>query len=463
MSPSEIGDEFASIALGDERLNRRARSLAERVSAAPGASFPKMATSPSEREAMYRFVENDRVAWEGILAPHQEATGQRCRELGTVVVPHDTTFCSFDGDREGLGPVAGNKRGFGAHFSLAVSSDARRAPLGVLALSPFVREDRPRVRTKAERSARTIETRAIARDDKESARWWRGVVEVEERLGRDVSCIHVMDQEADDYALLASLVGGAYRFVVRGSAERRLQRQGARVSDVLDAVEASAFRTVPLTARTKPGPNHVARRERNATLQIRATTVELRRPQHAQHDAPQVQLHVVQVFEASPPADADRIEWTLYTTEPIRTADDLIAIVDYYRARWRIEEYFKALKTGCAYEKRQLESYAALLRALALLAPIAWHLLAIRTLAHEAGDEPASLVVDDVQLEVLRFLVPQHRMPARPSVRDVFLAIAAVGGHIRQNGEPGWLVLGRGFDDFVKAEAVWRAAAAARR
>lgn len=456
-------EEFASISLGDERLNRRALTLAAQASRAPAASFPKMATSPSEREAMYRFIENDRVAWEAILVPHQEATGQRCRALGTVVVAHDTTFFSFEGEREGLGPIAGKKRGFGAHFSLAISADLRRVPLGVIALSPFVREDRPRLRTNAERSARTLATRAIPRDGKESSRWWDGVVEVESRLGGDVSCVHVMDQEADDYALVASLVRGGRRFIVRGSAERRLERRGPRVIDVLHEVTATAFRTVPLTARTKPGPNHVARRERDATLKIRATTVEICKPQHAQHDAPQIQVHVVQVFEPSPPAGADPVEWTLYTTEPIDGADDLVAIVDHYRARWRIEEYFKALKSGCSYEKRQLTTYAALLRALALLAPIAWHLLAIRTLAHNASDAPASEVVDDVQLDVLRFLAPHYRMPTHPKVRDVLFAIAAIGGHIRQNGDPGWLVLGRGFEDFVKAEAIWRAASQVRR
>jgi hypothetical protein len=333
-----------------------------------------------------------------------------------------------------------------------------RAPLGVIALSPFVREDRPKLRTKAERSARTIETRAIPRDRKESARWWNAVCEAEARLGCDVSCIHVMDQEADDYALLASLVEGGHRFVVRGSVDRRLERGGRRVSDVLDEVTATAFRTVPLSARTKPGPNHSARRERNATLDIRAITVEISKPQHAQHHVGQIRLQIVHVSEPSPPADAEPVSWTLYTSESINTAEDLVAIVDYYRARWRIEEYFKALKTGCAYEKRQLVSYAALLRALALLVPIAWHLLAIRTLARQGGDTPASAILDEVQLAVLRFLTPNYRIPPHPTVRDVLLAIADIGGHIRQNGDPGWLVLGRGFEDFTKAEAVWRAA-----
>jgi hypothetical protein len=38
------------------------------------------------------------------------------------------------------------------------------------------------------------------------------------------------------------------------------------------------------------------------------------------------------------------------------------------------------------------------------------------------------------------------------------LGIAALGGHIRNNGDPGWLVLGRGFTRFVEAEEIWRLA-----
>ena len=36
------------------------------------------------------------------------------------------------------------------------------------------------------------------------------------------------------------------------------------------------------------------------------------------------------------------------TTEPIDTVEQVLRIVDWYRARWVIEEFFKALKTGCA-------------------------------------------------------------------------------------------------------------------
>lgn len=460
-SVPDISREFRNVTLGDERLDKRLTAIVERAASAPSASFPKMMSSVAEREAFYRFIDNERVAWEAILTPHVGATVDRCRPEGFVRIAHDTMFSSFEGDREGLGPLAGKKRGFGAHFSLAVSANELRAPLGILALSPFVRQDKPKVRTKEERAARVKALRQTPRSEKESARWLEGALVTEERLGPQVACLHVMDQEADDFALLADLVQHGLRFVVRGSATRCVNKaEGIHVGDVLSEVTAQAFRTVPLTARTKPGPNHVARGERMAILTIRATTVMLPRPQHTQHETQLLHLNVVQVFEPNPPPDTEPVEWTLYTTEPIETADELAAIVDHYRARWRIEELHKAIKTGCSFEKRQLGSYDALVRALALLTPVAWRMLALRTLAREAPHRPASELVDDVQIQVLRFLAQNYKIPPCPTVRDVMLAIADVGGHIRQNGDPGWIVLGRGFEDFVKAEAAWRAALA---
>jgi hypothetical protein len=36
-------------------------------------------------------------------------------------------------------------------------------------------------------------------------------------------------------------------------------------------------------------------------------------------------------------------------------------------------------------------------------------------------------------------------------------SVAALGGHIKNNGDPGWMVLGRGFRRFAEAEEVWQA------
>ena len=150
------------------------------------------------------------------------------------------------------------------------------------------------------------------------------------------------------------------------------------------------------------------------------------------------------------------VEWTLYTTEAISTKQQLLRVVDIYRSRWVIEEYFKALKTGCSLEKRQLESYDALSRALALFVPIAWRLLLARGIARARPDSAASTVLTRTELTVL-----QHRLdlevPPR-TAEDALNAVASLGGHLKRNGPPGWQTIGRGMETLYLLVAGWQLA-----
>ena len=124
-----------------------------------------------------------------------------------------------------------------------------------------------------------------------------------------------------------------------------------------------------------------------------------------------------------------------------------------------IEEYFKALKTGCRYEARQLEQLQTFSTALGLFIPIAWQLLLIRSYAR-IPHVPANAVITDSRLHVLRVLCAKHdhQIPRTPTARDIMRAVALLGGHIRQNGEPGWIVLWRGYETLLDAEYVIEAA-----
>ena len=46
-------------------------------------------------------------------------------------------------------------------------------------------------------------------------------------------------------------------------------------------------------------------------------------------------------------------------------------------------------------------------------------------------------------------------MPANPNVVDALFAIAALGGHIKNNGAPGWMTLARGFETLQFLELGW--------
>jgi hypothetical protein len=198
-----------------------------------------------------------------------------------------------------------------------------------------------------------------------------------------------------------------------------------------------------------------------ATLAFAATKVSLRRPEKKPKEWPEsLALNVVRVWEIDPPPGESPVAWTLLTSDPIDDVDALLRVVDRYRARWVIEEYFKALKTGCAYEKRQLESFDALVNVLAIYAPIACQLLRLRSEARRAPDAPATDVLTPTQLQVLRRRY-RKPLPEEPTARDVLLAIAAIGGHLKRNGEPGWQTLGAGYEKLLALVEGWELAMSA--
>jgi Transposase DNA-binding/Transposase DDE domain len=456
-------DELASGTLGDQRLNERRNRLLAVLERHPDAGFPEVCVDDAEVEALYRFLRNRRVVPAAILAPHLQATHERCAAIGEALVIHDTTDMVFagEGTRRGLTRLGPGRQGFWLHAAFAVSTDGLRAPLGVLNLLPFVRRPRAPGTTKDDRER-------FADPAKESRGWGESVAQVRQRFGTETTAIHIMDRAGDSYELFSDLVAHHDRFIVRLTHDRRvvtaeggdgalhdaLPHRDARCErDVVLAVRRNGHRT--LSSRTF----HPAREQRVATLRMAAQRVEVQRPALVRppHPATLV-VHIVYVWEVNAPADADPVEWRLMTTEPIDTVEQIVQIVDWYRTRWLIEEFFKALKTGCAYEKRQLESYQTLLVALALLAPIAWRLLLLRHLARALPAPAATVALSPRQLQVLRACRAGATLPLVPTVAEALRVVARLGGHLRQNGPPGWLVLARGLQTLLTMELGWSAA-----
>jgi len=449
-----LAAEVADSNFDDERLNKRLRAIVAGLAANPRRSLPKSFDSAG-LEGAYRFFSNHRVTPNDILAAHVEKTRLRCQNAGDFLVIHDTTKFAyrFDGDREGLGRVqvhnAKSKQVFFAHVSLALSADGTRRPLGVAALKTWIRS--------AKKSA-------------EHQRWEAQLRTPSERLDGLKTAIHLMDREGDDYDMFVSLVRDGHRFVVRALQNRWLEHEPkpTKLHDAFASLEATIGRQAKLTRRKEHrnpvnAKTHPARTARTANLSVAATTVALKRPQtrrdyvDASSLPASLSINVVRVWEANPPAGEEPTEWFLYTTEPIDTAEQQLAIVDHYRARWTIEEYFKALKTGCEFEKRQLQDFESLINLLATFAPIAYQLLLIRSEARRAPDADALSVISRDHLDVLR-ACGRRKLGPSPTTRDVYLAIAALGGHIKYAPDPGWLTLARGFEELETLTTGWIAA-----
>ncbi len=452
--------EIEGASLGDARLTRRAVHLVDRLAAAPAKSFPLQVENDGELEALYRFVNNEKVAPELLLEPHYRATALRAAEQGQVIVIHDTTGFSFGGEtrRKGLGRIKTGGQGFNAHAALVVSLSTG-APLGVIGVIATFRQGAPRAYP---------DTQSKRHNRRREFKRWETLVELSSQRLNGTQAVHVMDREADAYTVFCELVANEQDFVIRSKDNRMLDvPRGDDIEPRLlyDALERATYvmtRDVQLStkrpdkmARLRKAPRRMMRL---AQLEVNATRVAIRHPpftagkSRRESKLPRcVAVNVVHVREIGAPKEETPIEWVLLTTLPIDTVKQVELIIDCYRRRWLIEEYFKAIKTGCAYEKRQLESKHALLNALALFIPVAWRLLTLRYLAREGPSDLGIPVLSQRQVAILRAR-RKVALTKRPSTQELLMAIAAEGGHIKNNGDPGWQVLGRGYEKLLYME-----------
>jgi hypothetical protein len=457
---ASLAHEYDGAKLGDPRRGRRLHRIVEAANERPGVGFPQMFDSDSQTEGFYRFVNNDNVDSAGVLSGHVKASLGRAEQEGICLIVHDTTELSYSGEiaRAGLGRLGGSDAGYLAHVSLLVSADGERVPIGVAAVEHFARTG------KQKRKANSKERRNDT--TRESTRWQRQCAHVEALRGERFEAIHVMDREADIYDVVAWAVQNEARFVIRAAQDRSIvDDDAARLFDSLSALAAVTTRTIEVSERRSPKApaqrkRHPKRSAHTATIAIAGRRVVLRRPQRAGSKLPPtVEINVVRVWEPAPLPGEPAVEWVLITTEPIDTEQQLCRIVDWYRARWTIEEFFKALKSGCAIEKRQLESYDALTIALAIFVPIAWRMLLLRSLSRTSPEGPATRVLNTIQLRVLA-----RKLRRDPStlltVEQCLYAVAKLGGHLKSNGAPGWQTLGRGYEKLLILEEGFRAAMA---
>lgn len=454
-----VADEFAWVELGDKRLNTRATTLAKTLATNPAAGFPKV-LSESELTAYYRFVNNENVTFEGLFEAHVDATKRRAQHVSRVIVAHDTTDFRFSEEvvRKGLGPMDNGGQGFYGHASVAF--DSLRQPLGALAFEEWTRK------AKDPNAPKPTKKERYEAPDNESLRWMRAVNRTEKELaGNGVDIIHVMDREADDYDILVELVNDRRKFVVRASTDRRLsgEQLNQKLKPFARTLDVRVERSAKLAHRKKKRPakevkKFPPRESRIAQLSFSAGTVILRRPNRADNQLPhELELNVVHVIELNPPKDCEAVEWFLLTNQAIDTEEQILRIVDDYRTRWGIEEFFKALKTGCSIEKRQHESKHALLNALAIFFPIAWALLTLRHVSRDprTRDLPATEILTPPQIEIIR-LKSKGKLGPAPTVRDAVMALARYfGGHLRRNGDPGWQVLGRAYESLLLVQLGW--------
>lgn len=424
--------------MGDVRLNRRVRLVATALARDPGWSIPHAAGSWAATKAVYRLCGHKAVSREKLLEGHYQATAARAQQEDEVLVVGDTTYLNYSHHPKtrGLGKIGtrtqpAQLQGFLVHTALAVSVSGHRV-LGLLHQQTWVRE---------EFQEAGEDRRQMRQRPRESQKWQTPIGPVSERLGSSRRAIFVYDREGDVFEVVEEMQEAAARFVIRASVNRRLDAAGEDRQYLFDSIRAE-----PIRAYTEVHlPSGGGRPERTARLSLRAATYDLLPPKARKRTGAPRRVNVVLAREENPPVGEAPLEWILLTSEPIATPEQIQAVLGHYCGRWKIEEYHKALKTGCRIEQRELETRERLEALLGVLSVIAWRLLALRDAARQDPKAPVQPTLTDTQCRILQRL--DAALTGSSTARPYFLAIAKLGGFLgrKRDGEPGWITLWRGF------------------
>ena len=404
----------------------------------PAGSIPQQAQDWTQAKATYNLLDNQHLTFQAVASPHWERTRQ-CSP-GRYLILEDTTEASWRQNRQvqDTAPVGnGSGHGFLLHSALLVSATTDDIH-GLAAQTIHYRQPKPAHENDSQRVKRPRESQV-----------WLTVIDQIGMPPVGVEWVHVLDRGGDNFEVFCRVRQHHTDCVVRAAVlPRKIVSPAGDTQPLRDYVAMlSVAGTYQLKLRRRP-----KQPARTATVEVSYGSVVMPRPRFCSPWAKQeepVPLNVVHAREKDGPSKG-AIEWVLYTTLPVGNLSEALAVIAAYEKRCQIEEWHKALKSGCQLERRQLKKARRLEVLLGILGVVAVRLLQLRSVARSDPERAALEVVPALYVKVLQ---RARRIPVgQPwTVGRFFRELAKLGGFLgrKGDGEPGWQTIWRGWEQLV--------------
>ena len=412
----------------------------------PGSCIRRLAGNRSREVRFTRFLRNDRVGVAEMASHVASRTAERVGDREIIVV-QDTSELILGGRRakaNGYGPVGkgGGTRGLLLHAALAIDA-SNDALLGLVDVQVWNRD-----------KGKVTPRRSRVMADKESQRWLSATVQASAALSAARSITVISDRESDIYEHFARRPENV-GLIVRSNWNRKIKLQSGASMQLFAFVdslpEAARF---SVTIPAAPG-----RKERTAELALRFSPVRLCRPHPSPGpDLPDgIPLTMVDVREVSSNHDGKPIHWRLLTTQAVKSSKQARRIVDLYRKRWTIEEFFRTLKSaGFDIEKADIGDPGVMIKFVAAAAVATVTIMQLvrardgttkEDLA-EAFEPDERPVLEALSVELEGATARQKNPHPKGTLAFAAWVIARLGGWTAYYGKPGPKVMRLGLEDF---------------
>ena len=365
----------------------------------------------------------------------------------------------------------------GLHLHLTLAVSGAGLPLGVLCCGfdePPAREashEQDPGQGGEEPAGKKDTVQGVGDSANETQRWLDGLHDVARaasQLPRKTRVISVMDREADFFELFdAQRRMGGIDVLVRAQHDRRLGEGVAKLFATLRnapadghvEIEIARVSERPKSSRKQARPARsarVARAEVHYRELILPSTVEGFEP---------VTLWAVHVRESVAPEGEKPVEWFLLTSVRVDCLEAALETVGHYLRRWRVEDFFRVLKSGCRAEHLAFHTAERLQRAITINTVIAWRLMLMTLLGREVPQCDAELLFGDVELRFLNDYAADCGLGAPHTLAAAVLLVALLGGYQNRKHDPppGHQLMWRGYERMSLATLGYRMAEKHRR
>jgi hypothetical protein len=205
--------------------------------------------------------------------------------------------------------------------------------------------------------------------------------------------------------------------------------------------EVQATGTHEVQFRDAQGKDH------RAVLSVRHATMTVRPPIGKQRKYRHQELQIIHAEELDPPQGRPPVHWKLITNLPVATHADAVHKLEWYALRWKIETFFRTLKTGCRIEELRLTTADRLANCIALCCVVAWRVSWLSILSRETpGADPAAVFTHD-ERHLLEQTTPERKRKVPRDLEFYVRAVARLGGYLDRASDapPGTTVIWRGF------------------
>lgn len=433
--------EVAGCQFQDVRHGRRFRTLLVQLSDRIGGSIPFACQDWAATKAAYRFLSNERVDEEKILAGHFICTRERFAATidAPVLVLHDTTEFSYHrDDPEAIGilqklatPYANKGKpghhttcGVLMHSSLVVTTDG--LPLGLAAIKFWTRSKFHG----ANALKRSINPTRVPIEQKESYRWLENVRQSTALLAEPRRMVHIGDRESDIYELFSTAHQVGTHFLLRTCVDRLAGEGDHTVADEMREVKVHGLHRVEV--RDKKGVVS------EAVLELRYRRIRVLAPVAKQKLYPPLMLTVLHATERDAPKGRDRIDWKLVTDLPIRSRKEAVEKLNWYAMRWKIETFHKILKSGCKAEDVKLRTAERLVNLIAILCLLSWRIFWMTMLNRAKPEASPETALTPTEIYLLDQMVSDKPGPTPTSnTLSLYLTkLARLGGYLARAKDP---------------------------